>query len=394
MCAALLRERNARGMIAAASELRLEKERFRVIASTVSDVLWDCDLTNQVWWISHDWPERLGISLDLPKRDARSWFELVLPDDRAKLIKSFRQLLKSDSESWEVDYRLRANDGNLIDILVKATVLREPQGRVSRMLGNARNVTKEKRTQEGYTRARALEAVGQLTGGIAHDFNNMLMIILGNAELLETTALDENQADAVAMIHRASSSAADLTRRLLSFSRQSQLRAGRVEVKSLLRNTAALLRTGIPETIAIRCDVSPDIWQANVDGNALEQALINLAVNARDALPDGGEVIISAENQTILSDAQSNLFDLQSGDYVVVSVTDNGQGMAPEVLTRAFEPFFTTKDIGEGAGLGLSTVFGFAKQSGGHATLQSELASLIHDGAVAGYSAPALLQWA
>jgi PAS domain S-box-containing protein len=372
MCAALLREKSAREMIVAADALSLEKERFRIIASTVSDVLWDCDLDTHAWWISHDWPERLGISVDPSERDARSWFERVLPDDRPKLMMSFRQLLKSDSESWEVDYRLRGNDGDLIDILVNATVLRGPQGRVSRMLGNARNVTKEKRTQEGYTRARALEAVGQLTGGVAHDFNNMLMIILGNAELLEATRLDENQAESVAMIHRASISAADLTRRLLSFSRQSQLRAGRVELTNLLRNTVALLRTGIPETITIRCDVSPDMWQANVDGNALEQAIVNLAVNARDAMPDGGEIAVKAENQRIVSAAQLNLLDLQPGDYVVVSVTDNGQGMAPEVLARAFEPFFTTKDVGEGTGLGLSTVFGFAKQSGGHATLKSE----------------------
>lgn len=200
----------------------------------------------------------------------------------------------------------------------------------------------------------------------------MLMIILGSAELLETTGLDEGQAESVALIHQASSSAADLTRRLLSFSRQSQLRAGRVELASLIPNTVALLRTGIPETIAIHCDLKPGIWQANVDGNALEQAIINLAVNARDAMPAGGEVVISAENQMVSSEMRSNLLELEPGDYVVVSVTDTGQGMPAEVLERAFEPFFTTKDVGEGTGLGLSTVFGFAKQSGGHVTIQSE----------------------
>ena len=141
---------------------------------------------------------------------------------------------------------------------------------------------------------------------------------------------------------------------------------------NLIPNTVALLRAGIAETIAIRCDLKPGVWQANVDRNALEQAIINLAVNARDAMPNGGEILISAENQTISSDAQSKLLGLETGDYVVVSVTDTGQGMRPEVLSRAFEPFFTTKDVGEGTGLGLSTVFGFAKQSGGHATIESE----------------------
>lgn len=372
MCAALLREKNAREMVAAGAELRLEKERFRIIAGTVSDVLWDYDLATQAWWISRDWSEKLGILVDPAEGDARSWFERVLPEDRPKLTASFHQLLKSDSESWEVDYRFRGSDDNVIDILVKATVLRGPDGRVARMLGNARNVTQEKRNHEAYTRARALEAVGQLTGGVAHDFNNLLMIILGNAELLETTALDEDQADSVTMIHQASSSAADLTRRLLSFSRQSQLRAGRVELSNLIPNTIALLKAGIPETITIRCDLKAGIWHANSDPNALAQAMINLAVNARDAMPQGGEIVIGAENQTIPSDGPSNPSELEPGEYVVVSVTDTGEGMPPDVLARAFEPFFTTKDVGEGTGLGLSTVFGFAKQSGGHVTIQSE----------------------
>lgn len=372
VCAALVREKNVREMLAAEAELKLQKERFRVIAGTVSDVLWDHDLATQTWWISHDWPEKLGITVDLSDGGARDWFERVFPEDRPKLTTSFRKLLESDSESWEVDYRFRGSNDELIDILVKAAVLRGPDGRVLRMLGNARNVTQEKRNQEVYTRARALEAVGQLTGGVAHDFNNLLLIILGNAELLEMTALDEEQAEAVAMIHQASGSAADLTRRLLSFSRQSQLRAGCVNLTNLIPNTVALLRAGIPETITIRCDLKPVIWQANADPNALEQAIINLAVNARDAMRHGGEIVIGCDNLTISSDMQSHSSELQPGDYVVVSVTDTGDGMPPEVLARAFEPFFTTKDVGEGTGLGLSTVYGFAKQSGGHATIQSE----------------------
>jgi signal transduction histidine kinase len=372
MCAALLRERTARGIEAAEAELSLEKERFRIIADTVSDVLWDYDLPTQTWWISKDWPEKLGISAHLSDRTVRSWFERVVPDDRSKLITSFRDLLKSGSDSWQVGYQFRANSDEFIDILVKASVLRNQDGRVFRMLGNARNVTQEKRNQEVYTRARALEAVGQLTGGVAHDFNNLLMIILGNAELLETSTLDDDQADSVAMIHQASSSAADLTRRLLSFSRQSQLRTGCVDLIRLLANTVALLRTGIPESIAIRCDLQPGVWPANADANALEQAVLNLAVNSRDAMPDGGEIVIGCENRNISADMEPNLSDLQPGDYVVICVTDTGEGMPRQVLAKAFEPFFTTKDVGKGTGLGLSTVYGFAKQSGGHVTIHSE----------------------
>jgi signal transduction histidine kinase/ActR/RegA family two-component response regulator len=370
--AALLRERDAQQVMAAEAQLSMEKERFRIIADTVSDVLWDHDLAGQNWWISKDWPKKLGISVLLSDDNARSWFERILPEDRSKLITSFHELLKSASDSWEIDYRFRSNNDELIDILVKASVLRGPDGRVLRMLGNARNITQEKRNQEVYTRARALEAVGQLTGGVAHDFNNLLMIILGNAELLETSSLNEVQAESVAMIQQASSSAADLTQRLLSFSRQSQLQTGCVELTRLIPNTVALLRAGIPKSIAIRCNVEPGIWQANADANALEQAIVNLAVNSRDAMPNGGEIVIGCENLTIPGEMPADSSDLGAGDYVVVAVTDTGNGMPGEVLAKACEPFFTTKDVGKGSGLGLSSVYGFAKQSGGQVTIRSE----------------------
>jgi signal transduction histidine kinase/ActR/RegA family two-component response regulator len=371
--AALLRERDAQRMMIAEAELNAEKERFRIIADTVSDVLWDYDLAKQTWWITQDWPGKLGISDHISDSgEARSWFDRVLPEDNPKLKASFRELLKSASDNWEIVYRFRGNDDELIDVLVKATVLRGPDGRVLRMLGNSRNITQEKRNQEVYTRSRALEAVGQLTGGVAHDFNNLLMIILGNAELLETSGLDEDQAESVAMIHQASSSAADLTRRLLSFSRQSQLQTGCVDLTKVVPNTVALLRAGIPESIVIRCDVEPGIWPANADANALEQAIVNLAVNSRDAMPNGGEIVIGCENLTIPAQVQSYPSDLRAGNYVVVAVTDTGKGMSGEVLAKACEPFFTTKDVGKGSGLGLSTVYGFAKQSGGQMTIHSE----------------------
>lgn len=359
-------------LTAALAALEESETRFRIIADTVSDVLWDNNLDTEHMWITPDWASKLGVPKPSGPMVEAHWRDLISPADIGGALQSYNEALNSQATHWETEYQIISADGRAIDMAVNARILRHSDGRAYRVLGSVRDVTAFKRQQEGYTRARALEAVGQLTGGVAHDFNNMLMIILGSAELLEATALDESQAESVAMIHQASSSAADLTRRLLSFSRQSQLRAGRVDLANLIPNTVALLRTGIPETIAIHCDLKPGIWQANVDGNALEQAIINLAVNARDAMPCGGEVVIGAENQTISSEMQSNLLELEPGDYVVVSVSDTGHGMAPEVLERAFEPFFTTKDVGEGTGLGLSTVFGFAKQSGGHVTIQSE----------------------
>lgn len=371
ICAALLRERTACEIRAAQAELSLEKERFRIIANTVSDVLWDYDLANERWWISHDWPEKLGLTTNLSKRDASGWFERVLPEDRSKLDASFRDVLKSSRDSWEAHYRFRGNNEELIDILAKAAVLRRPDGRVLRMLGNARNITQEKRNQEGYTRARALEAVGKLTGGIAHDFNNLLMIILGNAELLEMSSLSEDDAETVSVITQAAESAATLTRQLLTFAGQIQLNTARIDVKTLISDTISLLRSGLPESINLSQSSAADLWDIDIDSNGLQQAIVNLAMNAGDAMPNGGEIAISCKNMFIKKNMVSFADNLKAGRYVLIAVSDTGEGMAPDVLSKAFEPFFTTKDVGKGTGLGLSTVLGFVRQSGGTATISS-----------------------
>lgn len=352
--------------------LEESEERFRIIADTVSDVLWDRDFDTDTMWVTPDWPGRLRIAIDPDVTQERFFSENVEPEDASRVEMSFLEAIKSDATQWEIQYVLVGSDGARIDLAVRAAILRHPNGRVHRMLGNARNVTIEKRQQEGYSRARALEAVGQLTGGVAHDFNNQLMIIQGNAELLEMSDLDEDQAQSVALISQACNGAADLTKRLLSFSRQSHLQTGCIDLTKLVPSTVALLRAGIPESITIHCKVPADIWQVKADANALEQAIVNLALNARDAMPQGGDIVISCENRRFSEDMEPFASELKLGQYVVVSVTDNGEGMPPEVLSKAFEPFFTTKDVGKGTGLGLSTVYGFAKQSDGKVTIYSE----------------------
>jgi len=356
----------------AMNALEASEERFRIIADTVSDVLWDRDFETGAMWVTPGWPERLGVKLDLDAPRDVYLLNFVQPDDRERLQQSFVEALKSDAAEWEAEYELIGNDGVTISLAVKAAILRHPDGRAQRMLGNARNVTMERRQQEGSSRARALEAVGQLTGGVAHDFNNQLMIVQGNAELLEMSELDEDQKESVDLINQACGSAADLIQRLLSFSRQSHLETGRIDLTKLIPNAVALLRAGIPESINVQCKVPADIWQVKSDANALEQAIVNLALNARDAMPLGGNIVISCENRRFSQDMDPLSSELVPGDYAVVSVTDNGEGMPPEVLSKAFEPFFTTKDVGKGTGLGLSTVYGFARQSDGKVTIYSE----------------------
>ena len=352
--------------------LEQSETRFRLIADSASDVLWDHDFETNQTWSSADWPSKLGIDCDPSIANNFKWVPIVDPADRPRLIKSFQDAIKSNATFWEVEFRARGKDNQPIDIAVRASVLRHSNGRASRILGNMRNLTHEKRHQEGYTRARALEAVGQLTGGVAHDFNNLLMIIQGNAELLELSDLGSEEAESVAMINQAAQSAANITRRLLTFARQTKLNTTRVDIRALVGNTIALLRTGLPETIGLRHDICNDIWSPEVDANGLEQAIVNLAMNSNEAMPNGGEIVVKCENFDLAPDMTPPAADLMPGRYVLLSVSDNGEGMSKQVLARAFEPFFTTKDIGKGTGLGLSTVFGFASQSGGAVTINSE----------------------
>ncbi|NJS14759.1 MAG: response regulator [Sphingopyxis sp.] len=185
--------------------------------------------------------------------------------------------------------------------------------------------------------------------------------------------LTNEDAETVAMISQAAESAATLTRRLLTFARQNQFNRTRVEVASLIEDTMILLRAGLPESVRLSHHIPEAVRPVDIDANGLEQALVNLAMNASDAMPRGGDIVISCANLDVNDDMIPLIADLAPGSYVAISVSDSGKGMTPEVLSKAFEPFFTTKDVGRGTGLGLSTVYGFAKQAGGGVTIYSEV---------------------
>jgi two-component system NtrC family sensor kinase len=216
--------------------------------------------------------------------------------------------------------------------------------------------------------AQRLEAIGQLTGGVAHDFNNLLMVVSGNVERLKRSlTLDDRQSRAIEAISIAVKRGTDLTRQLLSFSRQQAHEAKVIDLNERLPAIREMLQSSLRGDITIQLKVPEDLWPIKVDSSELELSLLNLAVNARDAMSAGGSLTISADNVTLLD---PNPFQLK-GDFVALNVTDTGAGIPPEVLARVFEPFFTTKDIGKGTGLGLSQVYGFAQQAGGRAAIES-----------------------
>jgi signal transduction histidine kinase/ActR/RegA family two-component response regulator len=220
--------------------------------------------------------------------------------------------------------------------------------------------------------AQKLEAIGQLTGGIAHDFNNLLTVITSSTPFLQRADDPSRRARLVNRIEEAAWRGADLTRRLLAFGRRQPLHPGRVELELQAAGFAELLRHTLREDILIHLRFDPGLWPAEADVAALELALLNLVVNARDAMPNGGQIVLTAHNAA-MTNGQSARWGLTEGDYVEICVTDTGQGMPPEVLERVFEPFFTTKEVGKGTGLGLAQVYGFARQSGGTAWVESQL---------------------
>ena len=237
-------------------------------------------------------------------------------------------------------------------------------------------VTRREQTELALHQALKMEAVGRLTGGIAHDFNNLLTAILGNVDLALAPRRRGRRAASrrsLTSARQASERAASLVHRLLAFSRQHPLEVKAVDVNRLVRDMSELLRRTIGETITVETVLAGGLWKTAVDPNQLENALLNLAINARDAMPDGGRLTIETAN-TYLDDGlcRGQWPDLSPGQYVLLAVSDTGTGMSKEVIERAFEPFFTTKPTGAGTGLGLSMVYGFVKQSGGHIKIYSE----------------------
>jgi CheY-like chemotaxis protein len=217
-----------------------------------------------------------------------------------------------------------------------------------------------------------MDAVGQLTGGVAHDFNNLLTVIIGALDL-DPARMPPELRGAIDQALRAAERGAALTHRLLAFSRQQTLIAERVDFNALATGMEDLLRRTLGEHVEIELRLQHDLWPALADRGQVENSLLNLAINARDAMPEGGKLTVETANTHLDEDYAAGNVDVAAGDYVMLAVTDTGAGMPPEVLAHVFEPFFTTKEVGKGTGLGLSMIYGFAKQSSGHVKIYSEV---------------------
>jgi PAS domain S-box-containing protein len=287
------------------------------------------------------------------------------------------------SGKFEAEGRRVRKDGTQFWASVVIDAIRNEAGELVGFAKVTRDITERieaqrmlRETQEQLAASQKMEAIGQLSGGIAHDFNNLLMIIIGNLETVQRHARESNNANAQRAVKnamRGAQRAAALTQRLLAFSRRQALNPKPLDINKFMVGSAEFLSRSLGEALEIETTGAAGLWTAEVDVNQLEVALLNLAINARDAMPNGGKLTLEAAN-TILDReyCQSNP-EVSPGQYVMLSVSDSGAGMSKDIADRAFEPFFTTKEIGHGTGLGLSQVYGFVKQSGGHIRIYSEL---------------------
>ena len=282
---------------------------------------------------------------------------------------------------WETEgWRVR-KDGSRFWAHVIIDCIRDDSGKVIGFAKITRDITERRETQRALEQAQQalfqsqkMEAVGQLTGGVAHDFNNLLTVIIGGLDTLKRSGPGEavRRTRALDMALHAAERAASLTSRLLAFSRRQPLQPTPTDLNILVRNMTELLHRTLGEAVELEGVLAPRLWQAEVDQNQLESAILNLAVNARDAMPAGGKLTIATENTHLDAAYSATDAEVLPGQYVAVAVSDTGSGMSKETLARAFEPFYTTKEVGRGTGLGLSMVYGFVKQSGGHVTIYSE----------------------
>jgi PAS domain S-box-containing protein len=322
------------------------------------------------------WNTRVAEFYGVPASVAigQSWHETIkeqLPPDSYSTEELIRMAGKENLRNVAV--KRFAPDGTVRELSVSSAPLYDGGSTIRAHLFIAHDVTQTNALERKLRKAQKLEAIGQLTGGIAHDFNNLLAAIYGNLEAAKDEAdLDPRVERLLESSMKAARHGAELTRRLLAFSRQQKLEPTDVDVAAIIVGTAEMLRRVVEESIVIETVIQPDLWKSRIDAEQLTNGLINLVVNARDAMPEGGRLTITAGNVTLDESACEGSRDLTPGAYVRLSVCDTGAGMSREVQERVLEPFFTTKPVGKGTGLGLSMVYGFMKQSGGHVTIESE----------------------
>jgi PAS domain S-box-containing protein len=351
-------------------------ERYRRITETITDYVFRVDLSDGEAVSTRHGPGCVKVTGFSPadfEADSGLWLDMVLLEDREAMLAQMRDV-ESNRQMRAVEYRIVRKDGAVRWVRSTPVPQLRPDGSLMGYDSLIQDVTERRALQEQLLEAQKLQSIGQLAGGVAHDFNNLLTAILGNAELAMLDLEKDHPARAsIEEIITAAERAARLTRQLLSFARRQMIQAVPLDLSDVVSHSLEMLRRLLGEDIEIAAVFDDHLGLVETDPSQIQQVLVNLSLNARDAMPDGGHLVIETSNEYVSDDPGGKRHGVAPGRYVALSVTDTGVGMSPDVLAHVFEPFFTTKPRGGGTGLGLATSHGIVKQSGGHIWIHSEL---------------------
>jgi PAS domain S-box-containing protein len=354
--------------------LRQSEERFKFVARAVSDVVWDWDLAaNSIWW-NDGFLTTFGFIAGEIEPSVASWTGRIHPDERQRVVDGIHHAIATGAELWEAEYRVARKDSTYAVVLDRGIILRDAAGRGTRMVGGMRDLTAHKQLEAQSLRAQRMESIGTLAGGIAHDLNNVLTPIMLSIELLRgDAAIDPRRQKILDSIHANSRRGADLVRQVLSFARGVDGQRTAIRLLPLINELEGIISPTFPRNIRIVTEVAPGVWPITADPSQLHQVLLNLLVNARDAMPSGGTLTLTAANVTIDAQFAGMSQDAKEGTYVVLQVTDTGIGIPPALRERIFDPYFTTKKPGHGTGIGLATVHTIVRNHGGFLHVESEV---------------------
>jgi PAS domain S-box-containing protein len=362
--------------------LKASERKYRLVAENVTDVIWTTDLSFKYTYISPSVERLRGYTAE---ESIKQRFEDILTPDSWKtaketLAEAFAPENKGSIKSRTLRLDMKHKNGSIVPTEVTANIQRDENGRVIGLLGVTRNITErvkaeveKEQLQEKFLQSQKLEAVGRLAGGIAHDFNNLLTVIQGNTQMLLASETGKNKpCEKLTTIAQAAGKASDLVKQLLVFSRRQVVQPAVVNVNKAISDITRMFTQVIGEDIVLITTFGQDVRNVLVDPSQLHQVVMNLAVNARDAMPHGGRLTIETANVELAEGHPGRIGGAKPGPYVMIAMTDTGVGMDAATLGQLFEPFFTTKEQGKGTGLGLSTTYGIVKQSGGQIQVESE----------------------